>query len=441
MDRTDSDDSLKVAFIHQPWSVIQPPMDQADSVALLTDKVARRLAQRGCRVICYCRRHRGQLPVERSGGVEYRRAPVSIDRWVKLGMQALDRRGMRNSAKPFFSSPLCYRQFIHHVIEDLQHRNCDVVHIHNFSQFVPLIRAALPDIRIVLQMHCEWLTQLDASMVEHRLAHADLVLGVSNFLARKVRQRFPGLADRCEYVYNGADVEMLSKRCSGPAPLSGPVRILFVGRLSPEKGVHTLLDAFAAVLRKYPRAELHLIGPEAVVPREMILPFCDDPLVLELEAYYRPGAYAQALRERISGLPEGSVALINQGMRHSELARQYQQATVFVAPSVWEEPFGMPLVEAMASGTAVVATHGGAYPEIVSHGETGLLVERGDPGSLADAILRLLDDPSYRTDLARAGQERAAARFSWDCTARSLLNSYQRVLDHQPATEEQGLLA
>ncbi len=420
-----TDRKLKIAFVHQPWSVIQPPVNGADSVALLTDETARRLA-RSCTTITYCRLGKHQSRADEYDGVEYRRASVSIDRWIKLGMQHLDRLGVRNHLRPFFSSTLCYRQFIGQVIDDLARQDCDIVHVHNFSQFVPLIRAKLPKIKIVLQMHCEWLSQLDPKMIEERIARSDLVLGVSDFLAEKVRRRFPHLAERCRHVYNGADIARFA-RPNNPRPTTSNPRILYVGRLSPEKGIHTLLDAFKLVLSRHPNAHLELIGPEQVVPYEMIIPFCDDSKLLSIASYYRPGVYGQLLREKIAQLPAGSISFFNKGMEHTQLVPHYHAATVFASPSIWEEPFGMPLVEAMASSTPVVATRGGAFPEIVEDGVSGLLVDRGDPQKLADAIMELCGNDDRRRSMTDAGLARVSSMFTWERIAESLLEEYERI--------------
>ena len=88
----------------------------------------------------------------------------------------------------------------------------------------------------------------------------------------------------------------------------------------------------------------------------------------------------------------------------------------------------MPLVEAMASATPVVATRGGAFPEIIEHGRTGLLVERSDAPALANAILQLLSDQDQRDAMARAAVERASTMFSWDRIAEDLVKKYERIL-------------
>ena len=181
------------------------------------------------------------------------------------------------------------------------------------------------------------------------------------------------------------------------------------------------------MLAQHPDAHLELIGPEAVTPRETLLPTCDDPHVLELEPYFRPGAYAELLRAKISELPSGSISFFNKGMKFIELVSHYHFASIFAFPSVWEEPFGMPLVEAMASSMPVVATRGGAFPEIVEDGRSGLLVERSDAQALADAILQLLSHPKQRDAMAQAAFERASTRFSWDRIIVDLLEKYEQL--------------
>jgi glycosyltransferase involved in cell wall biosynthesis len=88
----------------------------------------------------------------------------------------------------------------------------------------------------------------------------------------------------------------------------------------------------------------------------------------------------------------------------------------------------MPVVEAMAAGKPVIATRGGAFPELLVHEQTGLLVERGDPVALADAIARLLRDQELRRVMGQAARRRAVELFSWDCIAGQLFRHYQRLL-------------
>ena len=95
--------------------------------------------------------------------------------------------------------------------------------------------------------------------------------------------------------------------------------------------------------------------------------------------------------------------------------------------------FGRHAFEAARRGAAVVATTGGALPEVVGvDGETGLLVAPDDPGALAGAIARLLDDPALRARLGAAGRERVINRFTWQVTAVGTAACYEAVLEGKP---------
>jgi glycosyltransferase involved in cell wall biosynthesis len=120
------------------------------------------------------------------------------------------------------------------------------------------------------------------------------------------------------------------------------------------------------------------------------------------------------------------------GISDDELAELYGESEVAVVPSLYEG-FSLPAIEAMACGVAVVATTGGALPEVVgADGETGLLVPPNDPSALAQAIARLLDDPVLRARLGAAGRERVINRFTWEVTAAGTVACYQALLAGQP---------
>ncbi|HEX9531043.1 MAG TPA: glycosyltransferase family 4 protein [Acidimicrobiales bacterium] len=117
------------------------------------------------------------------------------------------------------------------------------------------------------------------------------------------------------------------------------------------------------------------------------------------------------------------------GVPDTEIVRLYAEAEVAVVPSLYEG-FSLPAVEAMACGVALVATTGGALPEVVGpDGETGLLVPPGDPGALASAILRALSDPCLRARVGAAGRERVLERFTWRATAVGTVEQYRQLLE------------
>jgi glycosyltransferase involved in cell wall biosynthesis len=120
------------------------------------------------------------------------------------------------------------------------------------------------------------------------------------------------------------------------------------------------------------------------------------------------------------------------GVSDEELARLYGEAEVAVVPSLYEG-FSLPAIEAMSCAVPVVATTGGALPEVVGiDGETGLLVTPDDPEALVVAVRRLLDDANLRKKIGDAGRERVVNRFTWQVTAKGTAACYDAILSGNP---------
>lgn len=170
----------------------------------------------------------------------------------------------------------------------------------------------------------------------------------------------------------------------------------------PMKGLAPLLEAVAKVRTERDDVHLVVIGK----PKER--------------------SRIPALIDRL-GLA-GTVQFVS-GVSTERIVELYAQAEVACVPSLYEG-FSLPAVEAMACGVPVVATMGGAVPEVVGRdGETGLLVPPGDPSALAAALLRALGDPALRGRIGDAGRARALARFTWRATAAATVEHWYRLLD------------
>lgn len=415
-------EKIKVAFVPQPLDMIFPPMQS--SIGIWTYEMARRVAQ-SCEVIVYsgCIEKKADF----DQGVYYRRISPILDRWAR---RLVDRfSGFHDAQRPWFASSLYYLGYALQVANDLKKRQCDIVHVHNFSQFVPIIRAFNPGIKIVLHMHCEWLTQLDPAMIGQRLSQVDLVVGCSEYIIQKIRFAFPQVAARCHVVHNGVDVDQFcSKNGHTAMKTNGAARLLFVGRVSPEKGLHVLLDAFHEVVSRHPETQLEIVGPEARVPVEFIIALSDDPMVSGLASFYEKSYLAQLQAQLPASLANDVV--FTGPIPYSNLTDRYRDAEVFVFPSLCNEAFGMPIVEAMACQVPVVASRGGGISEIVEDGKTGLLVERGDTAALAKAILCLLTNDDLKRAMGQAARQRVLRLFSWERLADDLLCMYQNNKQH-----------
>ena len=310
--------------------------------------------------------------------------------------------------------------------KDLKAEKTDIVHLHNFSQFVPIIRAFNPKIKIVLHMHCEWLTQLDRSMIESRLKEVDLVIGCSDYITEKIRRRFPQFAKRCRTVYNGVDVNhFVNENNQSAMKKNETKRLLFVGRNSPEKGLHVLIDAFQKVFECYPQAQLKIVGAQESAPIEFIVALSDDPKISDLASFYNR-SYISHLQGKLS-LGAASHVSFTGLVSRRQLINCYRDADVFIFPSVWNEPFGMPPIEAMATGIPLVATRVGGITEIVEDGKTGILVEPNDASALAEAILCLLSDEDLRKSMGKAARLRVYELFSWEKVVENLLRQYKNI--------------
>ncbi|MGK2957208.1 MAG: glycosyltransferase family 4 protein [Acidimicrobiales bacterium] len=169
----------------------------------------------------------------------------------------------------------------------------------------------------------------------------------------------------------------------------------------PMKGLVHLLEALAKIATEREDAELVVIGkPNANGPVSRMI-------------------------ERL-GL-ESRVRFIS-GVSDERIVELYAEAEIAVVPSLYEG-FSLPAVEAMAAGVPLVATTGGALPEVVGNdGTTAALVPPGDAGALASTILDLLNDPIRRDGLGAAGRERVLRRYTWAITAEGTVTQYREVI-------------
>ena len=229
---------------------------------------------------------------------------------------------------------------------------------------------------------------------------------------RRTQAAYPG--KKVIFLPNGVDLNRFAEgdgarfRAEHGIPNNAPM-LLTVGRIDPQKNQRMLLDVVTQLTPKYP--DLHLVLMGHVTNEE----------------------YRQALVQEITdrGLA-GRVKLIP-GLRADSpaLVDAYHAADLFVLPSV-HEPFGIVILEAWAAGRPVVASRVGGIPSFVEDGLDGLLVESGDAAGFADAITACLSNPDRAASLAKAGRDKARARYSWDAVTGQLLDLYREVLGEHP---------
>jgi len=426
---------MKIAFVTQPFEHFP---SRGGAVATWTQEVGTRLA-REHDVTVYCRTSPSRRNEEQLGGLSIRRCATHVDerigrifRFVDSAANRVDVRERRLSQelayyKYYYFRELYYRSFIKAVSRRMSRSQVDVVVIPNFSQFVPIVRSANPQAKIMLRMSCDWLIELSEKTVERRLRQVDAVFGVSGYISQGIARRFPQHASKCHRLHNGCNLTRFKTSfdrdrvgaLKSKLGLDGRRVVLFTGRVCPEKGVHVLVAAMKRVVAEMPDVTLLIVGGAWNQPPSPLWINDRSSEFREFDRLRRVGYLAHLQRESFDIANNVHFA---HSVPQTELADYYNLADVFVHPSVWQEPLPQVLTEAMACALPVVSTAVGGNPELVVNGETGLLVPPDDPDSLAAAILRLCQDESMSRNMGLRGRQRVEQSFTWDQTAQIVTN-------------------
>lgn len=266
--------------------------------------------------------------------------------------------------------------------------HCPLPLVVTLHDFIPLHLPALFNDKAINRV---WYRQ------QMRLAsRASRLICVSQ-ATRQDAMRFLGApAERCAVIYEGVDRTVFHAAPPDQPPASPPY-VLFVGGDYPNKNRPAALAAFARLTQA------------TTLPHHLVLVGRDD-------------APAEALAQTAPGLDLRRVRRVQEASQ-AELARLYRQADLFLFPSTCEG-FGLPLLEAMASGAPVVASTASSLPEVA--GPAALLVDPHDVAGLAAAMLHVLADRALHARLRAAGLARAA-QFTWQAAAEQTLAVYRRA--------------
>jgi glycosyltransferase involved in cell wall biosynthesis len=234
------------------------------------------------------------------------------------------------------------------------------------------------------------------------LAQPGPILTVSEWMRNHLQHR--GIPKgRIQIIYNGVRADRFRPDAPGRRSLGGapeaPV-VLFSGRPTLLKGAGVLIEAMPLVWKEVPAAFFVFAGGSSA----------------EVQALFQ-GRH----------LPVDRIGLLGR-LGYDDLPGAYASADVAVAPTFADNvPFW--ILEAMASGVATVASRVGGIPEIITDGETGLLVPSGSPEALAEAVVSLLRDAGRRQAIGRAARARVEERFVWDRAARETMQAYYAHLN------------
>jgi glycogen synthase len=263
----------------------------------------------------------------------------------------------------------------------------DLLHMYALgpSALFHLQTEARPSVPVLATLHGEVLRSHEKghdTVLERILARARWVTGVSSAVLEAARQRTPAIRNRSSVIYTGLAQPRLQ-----PEPLAhDEPRLLCLGRLVWDKGFDLALSAFVRLLKQFPRARLLVAG--------------DGPVRADLERQAAELGVADAVEFHGWLAPDQVPALLN-------------RVTMVLTPSRRE---GLPLVAIQAAQMRrpVVAARAGGLPEVVVHGETGLLVAPEDSGAVGDAMSYLLENPDVADRLGGNARIRAEMLFDHD---------------------------
>jgi starch synthase len=311
----------------------------------------------------------------------------------------------------------------------------DVVHTHTwYVSMAGFLAKKLYDVPFVLTTHSleplrAWKAEqlgtgyaMSSWMERTAILDADAVVAVSSGTKEDILRAYPVDPEKIHVIYNGIDLQQYQPTLDTSALVAHGVDldvpyVLFVGRITRQKGVTHLVDA------------IRYLPPDVQVVLCAGAP--DTPeIAAELQAKV---AEARAYNPRVLWL--------DKMLGKQEAIQLYSHATVFCCPSVYE-PFGIINLEAMACETAVVASATGGIKEVVVDGETGYLVPFDqdpltsfplDPEKfardLAAKLNVLLADPAKCKQFGKAGRKRAEEKFSWTSIADQTIALYKRLIE------------
>lgn len=234
----------------------------------------------------------------------------------------------------------------------------------------------------------------------------------SQFTKDDFHNRYPDISeDHCFLIHQGVDVEYFQPPMDRPSKYDGIKRLFFLNQWSQEKGVWVLLKAIAILNKLRPQKDFRwVIGGSS---RYWGIDPNDENRIKNA---------MQLVSKEFD-----NVEIIGD-VKYSEYPGILKTMDIQVNPVVWQEPFGLVNVEAMAAGLPVIASAVGGIPEIVRSEINGLLIPPTNPEALARAINRLLDTPKLVEAMSIAARKTVVDSFTWQQHGEALLNVYRQII-------------
>ena len=303
------------------------------------------------------------------------------------------------------------------VVSYLKANSFDLIHVFNRPRLIPLISKVATHSRLILSMHNDMFERNKIHPADALTAinKVERIVTVSDYVGNRISSLYSQAASKVHTIYSGVDLNtfvpceksnaaaQIRQKLRADYNLESKTVILFVGRLTPKKGIDLLIRALNKVYSFDSDIALVIVGGTWYS-------------VNKVTDY---AAYVRALANK------APFPVVTTGYVSAEHIHQWFWASdIFVCPSQWQEPLARVHYETMAAGLPFITTARGGNPEVVIE-QNGLVVEPEDTNDFADKLKNLLSDPKLRQKMGRTGRRLAEERFSWDRVAHQVLEAWK----------------
>ncbi|MDF2959647.1 MAG: lipopolysaccharide N-acetylglucosaminyltransferase [Paenibacillus sp.] len=309
-----------------------------------------------------------------------------------------------------------YSQGVTQFLENTQEQY-NIIHIFNRPKLVLPVRRLAPSSRIILSMHNDMFNPMKLRHEEGNVVieETERIITISNYIGHSICDFFPQAADKLRTIYSGVDLSRFAPWTESESALqaresirsefnlSSKKVILFVGRLSRNKGPHVLVRAMSEL--NHSDAVLVVVGGA----------WFSDNTISDYVAYVR------ALAER------APIPVITTGyVQAHDVHRWFCAGDIFVCTSIWQEPLARVHYEAMAAGLPFLTTARGGNPEIVMNNNGLLISNPEDPSEYAQKLNSMLSDLNQARQMGINGRRLAERNFTWERVANDILSVWEQ---------------
>lgn len=278
-------------------------------------------------------------------------------------------------------------------------KGIDVIHIHNRPTYVHAIKVVHPKCKVILHMQNDHLINIRDKEFVNCIKNLDGLISTSRYIENGILKRLSRFEDLTlkskTVIYNGAFVPTAIKNDNKAEVLS----ILFIGRFVPEKGVLELVKSFSLLAEKYPQIHLDIVGGEHFGSSKVT------PYIAEVFKE------AEKFKNRIT---------FHGHVPRNKLDVFFNNASIYVAPSIWDDPFPLSVIEGLAAKLPVISSKKGGIPEALDNGAGIILDDPTDIGEFTQKLELLVRDESLRDKLSFTGYNKFLKNYTWDKIAKDL---------------------